>query len=270
MTTLGADRRRVPTGSLPSSGHLGSGPVQSDGSRVNDRMNETEVRDELHGALAVEGPLIPASGRPGAERFGADAVPLRPTAERDAEVEREERRRLVAAGSRRRSRPRRGRRLALGVALLGLVVLAVAQISKGGDDSASGHVDRTAAVSGSRNPSPRPPFAGPYAGEHRAARSRRAERHRSGARPEHRQSRPPNRRGQVHHRVQTGTSETIAAEPAPEADVPAVPEPEPEPRTTLAPEPESTPSTPAPEPTSSPQGKTTEQSQVEAQFGFEK
>jgi hypothetical protein len=228
-----------------------------------------EALDELHVGADTDGPVTPAPGRPGAVRFGADAVPLRSTSERDAEVEQEERRRLVAARSRRRSPLRRHRRLlVLGAVVIGLVVPVVVQITNGGNDAAPQRIESKATASASRNQSFRPSPPGARAGSGKRAPSRRAGRQRHGAGRQRRQGRPPNRHGQAHYGVPPNTSQEVAAEPEPVPEPEAAPAPEPE--ATPAPRPESAPSTAAPEPTSSPEGKTTEQSQVEAQFGFEK
>jgi hypothetical protein len=236
-------------------------------------MNELmEAPEELRVGADSNGPVTPAPDRPGNERFGADAVPLRPASERDAEVEREERSRLVAAGSRRRSPlRRRGRLLALGVVVVGVVVPAVTQISRGSSGTAPGHLESTAAASVSRTRSLRPPLADAHAVSGRRGASARAERHRHVGGRRRRPHRLPHRQGQAHHQAPPNTAGAAAAEPVPEPEVAPAPEPEQAPEPEPVPEPEPAPPTPTAESTSSPESNTaSERSQVEAQFGFEK
>jgi hypothetical protein len=267
LTASDTGERRMPV-APPSPGDFASEPVQAGASRVKGRMSELmEAVGEPRVGADTDGPATPVPGRPGAVRFGVDAVPLRPASERDAEVEQEERRRLVAAGSRRRSPLRRHRRLlVLGAVVIGLVVPAAVQITNGGNDAAPERIESKAAASASRNQSSRPSPPGTRAVSGRRAPFPRAGRHGHGAGRQRGQGRPPNRHGRAHHGVPPDTSQEVAAEPAPEPEAAPAPEPE----ATPAPEPGSTPATAAPGPTSSPEGKTTGQSQVEAQFGFEK
>jgi hypothetical protein len=254
-------------------------PVQHAVSRVKGDMNELmDERDYRKVAPESDGPVGLASERAAAERFGADAVPLRSAAERDAESEKEERWRIVAAGSRRRSAFRRRRRFVLGLAIIGLVVLAVVRVTSGNTHAAQDPVQGTVAPSAGRTQSSEnpAPLADAHAASRKRAPPRPARRRRRDARHRQRRSRSPDHQSQAHHPAPPHPTNEVASEPAPEPEAPPSYEPtpasEPAPEPEAAPPPESEPRAPpsTPEPTSSPENKTTERSQVEAQFGFEK
>jgi hypothetical protein len=200
------------------------------------------------------------------EHFGADAVPLRPAAERRTELETEERLRLAAAGLSGKSALRGHRRvLAFAVPVLGFIVLAPVQLIGGSGRSSAGRMEGPATISASPHPgrtkghrsslAPAHPVrvrGGDRSGRDRVRRPspRKHQQGRSGSDPQSRQTSPNH----------------AAGPPPPEFE----PEPEPSPEPEPAPlESEAPPPEPMPEPTSSADHQASGRSEVETQFGFE-
>jgi hypothetical protein len=235
---------------------------------------------ELHPEVDADEPFRAAEDDgQGARGFGADAVPLRRASERNAEIEGQERLRMVAHGSRRRSPRRRLARLGvLGGLLVGLVVLAVVHIGGGTPPAPSGGVqDRLRTDAGDSRPAPvlgvadpgKPKRTARARWHHPATVDRRRAAHRDRKKHAVRHRRVRDRPTAPESAQASPTPPEPEVAPAPEPEVTSAPEPEPvptaEPEVTSAPEVKA-----APEPTSSQEGKTTERSQVEAQFGFQK
>lgn len=284
MTPPSAGERREGTAPVSPDDFI-AWPVQPEASRVKGGMNQlieaSDGRSTREDAPASVDTRAPE--RPGVERFGADAVPLRPTAERDAAAEREERLGLVAAGSRRRSSLRSRRRLlALAVVVIGFVVLAVAQITGGGETK---RIQKAAASSnakaGSLTRSAGPSLAVAHADSAKRARSGRAEvqrrfagqtaRRRSHPRDAGFSRRPQrDRKNPAENRPRNSRAAGASAppdevEPAPESAPAPAPTTAPPPEPAPSPEPEMTPATTPP-----PESPPAEQNAVRAQFGFER
>lgn len=220
-----------------------------------------------------------------ADGFGADALPLRPAAERSEEQEREERLKLMAGGTRRRVRaprvPRRGILAGGGLAIA--IVLAGVLLSRprhGGEPAAP--------------PQPRPTLTSAIGGPARqdlAAAGPAIGPAHALAHEQHPAARDPGRRRRTHGtdhrrrqaegstavaREEPATAVTPVAAPVESTESPA-PEPTYEPPTTPAPEPEPTPaedgSKEPTQPTTSTAGEAAAGQQptaVERQFGFER
>jgi hypothetical protein len=248
-----------------------SDSVQPGGTRVREGMDDLmETRDDLRAGAGADDPLTAAPGSPGVGGLGADAVPLRPISERDADLEGAERLRLVAAGSRRRKSMRRILRLSVpAMIVLGLGVLVAMQFGDGKEEVAPPNTTSNArastTASAARSLHPSPALAHAVSG-----RRRRADRSR------HVDARQPRRRPRPHRgeRSQRAGATRAVGEPVPEPQPETRPEVTSEPDTgvvaTALPEPEPAPPTPAPVSASRPESNATEQSEVEAQFGFEK
>lgn len=220
----------------------------------------------------MSGPTYSDRDRDGS--FGAEAIPLRPAAERSAAREREERLRLVTGGRRRLPLPRPRR--AAGLALLVVALVASGLVILGRDGGATSPQGAAPALPrpehGSRAALPRHPRA--------AAVARPAPKPRRlvvrGTRPRHHPG-PAHRRRVRHRREPAPARSTPAAAAASVPEAPAAP-PSPPPEATppsepapeAAPTPEQAAAAPAPKPTSTPQDPPPESSQVEQQFGFER
>jgi hypothetical protein len=264
MRTRCAGIRRVRSGST-SRHRFSPAPVQARPSRVNCDMTElADASAEQKVGEAIADPLASIERRR-VEHFGADAVPLRPAAERDADLEREERR--VATEAKGKSSLHRHRGvLALAVPIIGFVVLALVQLISANGRSAPRRVDGAASIAesarSSRTTSPRPslaparPVSVPGKSPSGDDRSRRPS-------PQERQQHSARRpRGEQRPHRSTSRSAANAAPPELEAEPESSPQSEPAP-------PESAPAPPAPEPTSSAGHQTAGRSEVETQFGFE-
>lgn len=214
--------------------------------------------------------------------FGPDAVPLRPTADRDVDRESEERVRLVVGGKRRS--PRRPRpSLLIAVPLILAAALFVASELAGSDRRDSPH--RAESEQLSRMPKTPPVRSEPRSlvAPARSLGQPQRGNERKGDLVSSRPSRPSHRSLQHSQNSQPrrsrGAEETATADagPAPEPGTGPAPEPESSIETAPAPAP-----SPAPEPTPSPEPEGTpvqtspseshpsEQSEVEDQFGFER
>jgi len=221
------------------------------------------------------------------EQFGADAVPLRPAAERNAEAESDERLRMISARPRWRSPLRRRRGSVVIVVAVGLIGLAAVTLwgpGAGGQRSsvaakgahplipARPELQRRHLAVGDAVSVASAPIS--QAGRLERGRPARARRHLRRANRE--------KDGRTGRAVRAGDTGVPAPEPeaVPEPEsVPteSAPEPVSEPPPAPAPAPPdpgppSTAPAPAPDPEPSPSApsvRATEQRQVESEFGFE-
>lgn len=273
----------------PRGGRTGLGPVQDPDRPANGGMPDHQAREE--GATLPKNPAVPGRRRTGTSPvggFSAEALPLRPAAERSADLEREERLRLMATRRRLWLPAVRPRPRAVGWAIMATLAVVVAFglttviLRGGGAPGYPGAGDDRAVA---RQPAARPRVHHPLSrdsppGGHplvvqgaavAPSRGRRARR------------RPPERRGSGQGgRRQRSRAPRPAHEPSTTMAPAAVEEPVATPTAETAPGPSSAPEPtpavePAPEPDPPPPASTTKDepaeahgpSTVERQFGFE-
>jgi hypothetical protein len=222
-----------------------------------------------HGSMRPIGDSADASAPAG---FAADAVPLRPAADRPDQAEGDELALLIADRRRRRRGGNRRRRLVVGGALIIAVLslaVAIAMARRGGpaptrapSDTASSNSPATAPQVGS----PAQPKSG---AEHHRAASREPGRRTQHPRRRRRRQAPRPARNEPR-----STAPSTGTEPS-EESIPEAPAPEAAPASESTSEPRSAPETEAPPPppapaTSAGTEKASEAAELENQFGFER
>lgn len=273
---------------------IGPRPVQGRRPSASEDMPGPKVRE--NGAGQPQDPTIAGRRRGGARPiagFSAEAIPLRPAAERSGDLEREERLRLLTARRVPRLPAIGGRRRVIGVgvaAALAVVVVggSITLLARGrgpARDAGATRGDLVARRSGAPPhsapasiPTPRSRNHSFVSTEGTGPRSSGVRRARHDGPGQEKSAAGRRRKGRHGRRRRAHRGAATAASPTapPEESVPT-PVPEPPPERAPAPEPtagaEPVPEPEPPPPTSTPKdesAQTQEPSTVERQFGFER